>query len=145
MDSLNSQEAFRTYDPMRILVVDDDDTNRLVVRLLMERRGHEIIEAASGQIALDTLSAQEIDLVFMDLSMPMMDGFETVRRFRSTTKNVRQIPIIALTAHTTQEDRRRCFEAGMNGLIAKPLNVTSVDTVMALVRDQGESQAPRLT
>ena len=145
MDSPNAQEAFRTYDPMRILVVDDDDTNRLVVRLLMERRGHEIIEAASGQIALDTLSAQDIDLVFMDLSMPMMDGFETVRRFRSTTKNVRQIPIIALTAHTTQEDRRRCFEAGMNGLIAKPLNVTSVDTVMALVRDQGESDAPRLT
>ena len=145
MDSPNAQEAFRTYDPMRILVVDDDDTNRLVVRLLMERRGHEIIEAASGQIALDTLSAQDIDLVFMDLSMPMMDGFETVRRFRSTTKNARQIPIIALTAHTTQEDRRRCFEAGMNGLIAKPLNVTSVDTVMALVRDQGESDAPRLT
>jgi CheY-like chemotaxis protein len=130
---------------MRILVVDDDDTNRLVVRLLMERRGHEIIEAASGQDALDTLSAEKIDLVFMDLSMPMMDGFETVRRFRSTTRNVRQIPIIALTAHTTQEDRRRCFEAGMNGLIAKPLNVTSVDTVMALVRDQGESAAPRLT
>ena len=130
---------------MRILVVDDDDTNRLVVRLLMERRGHEIIEAASGQDALDTLSAEKIDLVFMDLSMPMMDGFETVRRFRSTTKNVRQIPIIALTAHTTQEDRRRCFEAGMNGLIAKPLNVTSVDTVMALVRDQGESDALRLT
>lgn len=144
MDSPNAQEAFRTYDPMRILVVDDDDTNRLVVRLLMERRGHEIIEAASGQIALDTLSAQDIDLVFMDLSMPMMDGFETVRRFRSTTKNARQIPIIALTAHTTQEDRRRCFEAGMNGLIAKPLNVTSVDTVMALVRDQGACDAPRL-
>jgi CheY-like chemotaxis protein len=90
------------------------------------------------------LSAQDIDLVFMDLSMPMMDGFETVRRFRSTTKNARQIPIIALTAHTTQEDRRRCFEAGMNGLIAKPLNVTSVDTVMALVRDQGACDAPRL-
>jgi CheY-like chemotaxis protein len=144
MESPNTQEALRTFDPMRILVVDDDDTNRLVVRLLMERRGHEIVEAASGQDALDTLSVEKIDLVFMDLSMPMMDGFETVRRFRSITKNVRQIPIIALTAHTTQEDRRRCFEAGMNGLIAKPLNVTSVDTVMALVRDQGESDAPRL-
>jgi CheY-like chemotaxis protein len=144
MDNASSQEAFRTYDPMRILVVDDDDTNRLVVRLLMERRGHEIIEASSGQIALETLSMEEIDLVFMDLSMPVMDGFETVRRFRSSTKNTRQIPIIALTAHTTQEDRQKCFEAGMNGLIAKPLNVTSVDTVMELVRDQGTSDSPRL-
>lgn len=129
---------------MRILVVDDDDTNRLVVRLLMEQRGHEIIEASSGQIALDTLLVEAVDLVFMDLSMPVMDGFETVRRFRLSTKNNRQIPIIALTAHTTQEDRRRCFEAGMNGLIAKPLNVTSVDTVMALVREQGAPDAPRL-
>jgi|APLow6443716910_1056828.scaffolds.fasta_scaffold213031_1 CheY-like chemotaxis protein len=129
---------------MRILVVDDDDTNRLVVRLLMEQRGHEIIEASSGQIALDTLLVEAVDLVFMDLSMPVMDGFETVRRFRLSTKNARQIPIIALTAHTTQEDRRRCFEAGMNGLIAKPLNVTSVDTVMALVREQGAPDAPRL-
>lgn len=129
---------------MRILVVDDDDTNRLVVRLLMEQRGHEIIEASSGQIALDTLLVEAVDLVFMDLSMPVMDGFETVRRFRLSTKNDRQIPIIALTAHTTQEDRRRCFEAGMNGLIAKPLNVTSVDTVMALVREQGAPEAPRL-
>jgi len=129
---------------MRILVVDDDDTNRLVVRLLMEQRGHEIIEASSGQIALDTLLVEAVDLVFMDLSMPVMDGFETVRRFRLSTKDARQIPIIALTAHTTQEDRRRCFEAGMNGLIAKPLNVTSVDTVMALVREQGALDAPRL-
>ena len=129
---------------MRIFVVDDDDTNRLVVRLLMEQRGHEIIEASSGQIALDTLLVEAVDLVFMDLSMPVMDGFETVRRFRLSTKNARQIPIIALTAHTTQEDRRRCFEAGMNGLIAKPLNVTSVDTVMALVREQGAPDAPRL-
>lgn len=129
---------------MRILVVDDDDTNRLVVRLLMEQRGHEIIEASSGKIALDTLLVEAVDLVFMDLSMPVMDGFETVRRFRLSTKNARQIPIIALTAHTTQEDRRRCFEAGMNGLIAKPLNVTSVDTVMALVREQGAPDAPRL-
>lgn len=144
MNGPSTEEALRTYDPMRILVVDDDDTNRLVVRLLMERRGHEIIEAASGQIALETLSVEDVDLVFMDLSMPMMDGFETVRRFRSSTKGDRQIPIIALTAHTTQEDRRKCFEAGMNGLIAKPLNVTSVDTVMALVRDQGESNVPRL-
>ena len=127
---------------MRILVVDDDDTNRLVVRLLMEQRGHEIIEASTGQIALDTLLVEAVDLVFMDLSMPVMDGFETVRRFRLSTKNARQIPIIALTAHTTQEDRRRCFEAGMNGLIAKPLNVTSVDTVMALVREQGVLDAP---
>ncbi len=90
---------------MRILVVDDDDTNRLVLRLLMERRGHKIIEADSGPTALHTLSLEKVDLVFMDLSMPLMDGFETVRRIRNTIQNCRQILIIALTAQTTQEDR----------------------------------------
>lgn len=128
---------------MRILVVDDDDTNRLVVRLLMERRGHEIIEAASGQNALDTLSVEDVDLVFMDLSMPVMDGFETVRRYRSTAQADRQIPIIALTAHTTQEDRRRCYEVGMNALIAKPLNATNVDSVIALIHNSQDPDTLR--
>lgn len=120
--------------PLRILVVDDDATNRLVVRLLMERRGHAITEAESGQEALQILSATEIDLVFMDLSMPGMDGFETTRRYRSATQLVPAVPIIALTAHNTKDDRIRSLAAGMNGLIGKPLNVTSLDYLIGLIQ-----------
>lgn len=131
-------------DALRILVVDDNDTNRLVFRLLMERRGHEIVEAHSGQMALDTLSNEDIDLVFLDLNMPQMDGFETARRYRNSTRHLRPIPIIALTAQATQENRNRCLETGMNGLIAKPLNLTCMDSVMDLVRGHGRDGTPRL-
>lgn len=143
MTTSRSHHTNHLSEALRILVVDDDDTNRLVVRLLMERRGHQVIEAACGQTALDTLSTETVDLVFMDLSMPLMDGFETVRRFRSTTQHRRQVPIIALTAQATQEDRNRCFETGMNGLIAKPLNLTCMDSVVKLVRSEGKAYDPR--
>jgi CheY-like chemotaxis protein len=137
-------QALTSVEPMRILVVDDDDTNRLVVRLLMERRGHEIIEAESGETALKALSDEKIDLVFMDLSMPGMDGFETVQRYRSTSQHLPQIPIIALTAHNTQDYRARSIAAGMNGLIGKPLNVSSMDHVIELIQKSGELDDPRL-
>ena len=130
-------------DALRILVVDDDDTNRLVFRLLMERRGHEIVEAHSGQMALDTLSNEDIDLVFMDLNMPQMDGFETAQRYRNSSQHLRPIPIFALTAQATQENRNRCLETGMNGLIAKPFNLTCMGAVMDLVRGQGSDDNPR--
>ena len=68
----------------KILVVDDDYTNRLVVRLLMERRGHSVSEAASGQDALSSVERSDFDVILMDLSMPQMDGFETTRRIRDS-------------------------------------------------------------
>ena len=139
MTTSRSHRTNSKSDALRILVVDDNDTNRLVFRLLMERRGHEIVEAHSGQMALDTLSNEEIDLVFMDLNMPQMDGFETAQRYRNSTRHLRPIPIIALTAQATQENRDRCLETGMNGLIAKPLNLTCVDSVVKLVRSEGKA------
>ena len=74
MTTSRSHQTNHLSEALRILVVDDDDTNRLVVRLLMERRGHQVIEADCGQTALDTLSLETVDLVFMDLSMPCGDS-----------------------------------------------------------------------
>lgn len=138
------QQAPRSVEPMRILIVDDDETNRLVVRLLMERRGHEITEAESGPTALQALSEEEFDLVFMDLSMPGMDGFETVQNYRSSSTHLPQIPIIALTAHNTPDDRARSLAAGMNGLIGKPLNVASIDYAIEMIKNRGEFDHQRL-
>ena len=129
---------------MRILIVDDDETNRLVARLLMERRGHEITEAESGPTALQALSEEDFDLVFMDLSMPGMDGFETVQNYRNSSKHLPQIPIIALTAHNTPDDRARSLAAGMNGLIGKPLNVASIDYAIEVIQNRGEFDHQRL-
>ena len=107
----------------RILVVDDDTTNRLVARLLLERRGFLVIEAESGAEALDVVAAGGCDLVLMDLSMPEMDGFETTRRLRAGPCATRSVPIVALTAHTSAVERKACADCGMDGFLEKPINL----------------------
>jgi CheY-like chemotaxis protein len=123
---------------MRILVVDDNDINRFVVRHLMEKRGHHIIEAESGEAALKALLDKEIDFVLMDLRMPRMDGFETVRRYRRSKKHLTQIPIIALTSQNTQECRDRSIAVGINGFITKPFDVSSIEHAIELIQKNGD-------
>ena len=123
---------------MRILVVDDNDINRFVVRHLMEKRGHHIIEAESGEAALEAMSDKEVDFVLMDLRMPGMDGFETVRRYRRSMKHLPQIPIIALTSQNTQDCRDRSIAAGINALIAKPFDVSSIEYAIELIQKNGD-------
>ena len=127
---------------MRILVVDDNETNRVVACLLLERRGHDVLVAGCGPSALECMAKETLDVVLMDLSMPGMDGFETVRRFRASESTKPLLPIIALTAHTSIEDRQRSLEAGMNGLIAKPLNGSSLEVVLALATQLWELELP---
>ena len=117
---------------MRILVVDDNETNRVVACLLLQRRGHDVLVAGCGRSALECMAKETLDVVLMDLSMPGMDGFETVRRFRASESTKQRLPIIALTAHSSIEDRQRSIEAGMDGLIAKPLNGSSIEIVLGL-------------
>ena len=78
----------------KILVVDDDETNRLVVRVLMERRNYQVSEAASGPEAIDLVKTEPFDLVLMDLSMPGMDGLETTRRIREDNADP-ELPVVA--------------------------------------------------
>jgi len=107
----------------RILVVDDDATNRLVVRVLLERRGFEIVEAEGGAEALDLFARVGADLVLMDISMPDMDGFETTRRLRAAGPGGATVPIVALTAHTSAAERAACDACGMDGFLEKPFDV----------------------
>lgn len=117
----------------RLLVVDDDETNRLVVKLLMERRNYEIVEASSGLEALQHLRRQRFVAVLMDLSMPGMSGFETTERIRSDPCLRPDVPIIALTAHTTNTDRRQCYEAGMCAILPKPFDSRQADALLSLL------------
>lgn len=127
---------------MRILVVDDNETNRVVAQLLLERRGHDVLVASCGPTALEYMAKEVLDVVLMDLSMPGMDGFETVRRFRASETTQPRLPIVALTAHTSSEDRQRSLEAGMNGLIAKPINSSTIEVVLALATQLWEPDPP---
>lgn len=113
---------------MKILIVDDDLTNRLVVRLLMELRGFSILEADGGNEAARVLGADWVDAVFMDIHMPDMDGYEATRMLRQGVLEGR-IPVFALTSATSDETRQRCIESGMNGFIRKPFDAGMAEQV----------------
>ena len=125
----------------KILVVDDDATNRLVVRVLMERRGYAVYEAPSGQDALDIVDLNNFDVILMDLSMPRMDGFETTKRLREGAKIGASMPIFALTAHTAHSNIEKCLSAGMNGVLPKPFDSHRADQLLSLI-DSPMDQTP---
>ncbi len=119
-------------DQRNILVVDDDEINRMVVRVLMERRNCRVVEAASGPEALDLIKSETFDVVLMDLSMPGMDGLETTHRIRGGDVGS-QLPVVALTAHTSQKEQKMCLEAGMNAVLRKPFDSGQVDRLLGLL------------
>src|SRR6056297_389527 len=119
-------------DRRNILVVDDDEINRMVVRVLMERRNYRVVEAASGPEALDLVKEEAFDVVLMDLSMPGMDGLETTRHIRSDAAGS-QLPVVALTAHTSHQEQQMCLEAGMNAVLRKPFDSEQVDRLLGLL------------
>ncbi|UYL07370.1 response regulator [Bdellovibrio sp. SKB1291214] len=101
----------------RILVVDDVSDNRLLIDRYMRNTHSEILQAANGMEAIEMMEDEDPDLILMDIQMPIMDGYETVRRIRAAgfTK-----PIIALTAHAMKEEGQKCMDAGCDGVLTKP-------------------------
>ncbi len=145
----NDYSPSRIADGLSILVVDDDDVNRLVAVHLLEEMGARPVEAESGHAAIAELGRRHFDLVLLDCLMPGMDGFETARRLRDPASGARNphLPIVALTAKVQEEDRIRCLEAGMNGFVAKPLSFRGLEKMLAGIfpsRGGGPAlQAPR--
>jgi PAS domain S-box-containing protein len=120
---------------LRVLVVEDNRVNRLLAVRLIEKLGHCVKGAGSGQEALEAVREGCFDLVLMDVQMPGMDGFETTRAIRrQECQSGQHLPIIAVTAHTMQGDWERCLAAGMDGYVAKPINrkdlSIAIETVM---------------
>jgi CheY-like chemotaxis protein/signal transduction histidine kinase/HAMP domain-containing protein len=115
----------------KVLVVDDDIRNIFALNSLLERHNMEVITATNGQEAISLVeSTDDLSLVLMDVMMPEMDGYETMRRIRGNHK-FRLLPIIALTAKAMKGDREKCLEAGASDYVAKPVNT---DQLLSLVR-----------
>jgi len=93
---------------------------------MLSGRGYNIQFASNGLEALETIKSGKFDLIFMDLMMPVMDGFETCKRIREWEAGKSHIPIVALTAYSMQREAQRCFDAGMDDYISKPLQVNHV-------------------
>jgi len=104
-----------------LLLVDDHEINRKVIRALLKDAPIDIVEAPDGQTALEQLNGQAFDLVLLDVHMPVMDGVETVRRLRNMPSPIRELAVIAVTADAMPGDRERLIAAGMTDYLAKPV------------------------
>jgi signal transduction histidine kinase/CheY-like chemotaxis protein/HPt (histidine-containing phosphotransfer) domain-containing protein len=109
----------------RVLLAEDNTVNQLVAVGMLKNLGALVDVVADGNSALSALEKQTYDLVFMDIQMPELDGLETARRIRKLEQRRRlpHLPIIAMTAHALQGDRERCFEAGMDDYLTKPIDL----------------------
>jgi len=115
----------------KVLVVDDDVRNIFAISSVLERRGMNVVTANNGQEAIDRVEhSDDVSAVLMDIMMPGMDGYETMRAIRSRSE-LRSLPIIALTAKAMKGDREKCIEAGASDYIAKPVHT---DQLLAMLR-----------
>jgi CheY-like chemotaxis protein len=115
MSSVNEQPQHR----VRILMAEDNEVNRKLVGLLLKRFGFELETAEDGREALDKIkNGKKFDCLLLDLKMPGIDGYEVTRILRNECNN--SIPIIALTADTSEQERQKCLDLGMNDFLSKP-------------------------
>jgi len=124
------QQSTNNLGGKRVLIVDDDRRNIIALTAALEHRGVIVSPAENGYAALDLLKkTPEIDLVLMDIMMPEMDGYETMREIRKLAK-FKKLPIIALTAKAMVGDREKCLEAGASDYLSKPVNVEQLASLM---------------
>jgi len=109
----------------RILVVEDNDRNRKLVRDVLQHAGFEVVEAPTGERGVDLARENPPDLVLMDLQLPGIDGTEAFRQLRQSPSTA-AVPIVALTAFAMREDQERVERLGFDGYLIKPLNVRAL-------------------
>lgn len=115
------------FTDKRVLVVDDNELNRMIAVEMLKPTGLEIDTAENGERALEMIQAQRYDMVFMDHQMPVMDGVEAVRAIRQLEgEYFREVPVIALTANTGAEQQEQYAKAGMNGYLSKPFELEDI-------------------
>jgi PAS domain S-box-containing protein len=123
------QDACR--NPLHILVAEDNPVNQMLLKRLLEKRGHAVKIAANGRLALQAIGEETFDLVFMDVQMPVLDGLEAVAALRAhESATGAHLTVIAVTAHAMTGDRTRCLEAGMDGYLTKPLSQPQLDELL---------------
>jgi CheY-like chemotaxis protein len=112
-----------TLKNFRILLAEDEISNALPTRVLLEKSGHSVTLAEDGEQVIEILSKNDFDCILMDIQMPVLNGIEATKRIRSSTSlgPKKDIPIIALTAYAMKGDREKFLEAGMNDYLAKPV------------------------
>jgi CheY-like chemotaxis protein len=117
----------------KILLVEDNEMNRDMLSRRLERKGYQVVTAVDGEQGIAMVQAEKPDLILMDMSLPVMDGWEATRRIKSSSAT-RVIPIISLTAHAMAGDREKAIEAGADDYDTKPIEfprlVEKIETLL---------------
>ncbi|MGD8326691.1 MAG: PAS domain-containing protein [Sphingomonadales bacterium] len=106
----------------RVLLAEDNQINQLLICSLLEKRGHEVVVAENGVVALERIAEKPFDIILMDVQMPVLDGLSVTKKIRAMGGGMKKVPIIALTAHAMVGQYKRYREAGMTDVISKPVN-----------------------
>ncbi|MEL6255391.1 MAG: response regulator, partial [Bacteroidota bacterium] len=114
--------------PLNILVAEDNLVNQKIIKKILLKLGHEVDLAENGEIAFQMRKTNGYDLILMDLQMPVIDGRTSSKLIRDyeVEKGFTKLPIIALTANATVEDRNACYEVGMNDFMTKPVDIKTL-------------------
>ena len=133
--------------PLRILLVEDNEKNRLIIKAFLNNTPYKIDIAENGVVGVKKFISGQFDLVLMDIEMPVMDGYTATRKMREweADNHLDAKPIVALTAHALEEHAQRCKEVGCNGHLAKPIdkaNLLEAISSYAIADPSGE-EAPK--
>lgn len=128
---------------VRILLVEDNALNREIASMLLKDAGVTVTEAQNGLEAVNLFVSEDagtFDLILMDLMMPVMDGYEALKKIRASGKaDAKSVPIVAMTANAFVEDAQKCMEAGMNGHLSKPIELEKLmDLLVSLVEKKAK-------
>ncbi len=131
---------------IRILVAEDNITNQIVALSILKKLGFQANAVANGKEAVEALLMIPYNLVLMDVQMPEMDGFAATREIRNLKSEIRNLPVIAMTAHAMTGDREKCLKAGMDDYLSKPINPQDlVDIIEKWLKEPGARQNEKIT
>ena len=124
----------------KILVVEDNDRNRKLVRIILQAKGYELMEASTGEDAIRQLKNAKPDLILLDIQLPKMDGLKLTKIIRDS-EETRDIPIIAITAYAMKGDRERILDAGFNEYISKPIDTRQLPVIVEKIIKESREKA----
>lgn len=125
----------------KILIAEDNATNRELFRELLEARGYTVVEACDGPEALRMIDQAQPDILLLDIGMPVLDGFAVVRAIRENPR-VAALPVLAVTAYAMQGDRERILSSGFDGYLSKPINAKSLAEELERLLSERDAQRP---
>ena len=126
---------------MKILLVEDNLLNQKVVGFHLKKKNYDVLSVTNWRDALDKVKNEPLDLILMDIMLPEMNGFEItaeIRKWEQEEGKTKDIPIVALTANTLDNDKEKCLKAGMNDYLPKPFSAEELYDVINQLSDNGE-------